>query len=240
MSITNPTIILDCQQCCVDLNFLDDDLIACELVGCSTLENCFTIFNLVTQEDQRNACEAGRDLRFTGVTDKSLEGPKSCSAGIISDFDVTDFSIIQEANNNVECVSCCNSLDLNFDPLDIFDAESCIQQCGERSNCFFQGISNKRLGCTVSLDFLSSGNTLFLSDANGITNFPVNYECLNGNIVQIENINNVGNEESNSFSILVIGLMGVTSFLIIIFVVLLMRAHYEIKNLRVKVEKLYT
>lgn len=177
----------DCQACCDAAADAAFDGNFCRVQGCvKTVDvngvevagqaefgfECDDI-NVDFLNVQRRGCELGRDFRLLGSSDVLGNGVQFCNQGAVeatvAPVPAPTFGPIPAAS----CVSCCNTLDADFDQnrgvapfANDFQRNRCEDACNADINCNnFRSDQEhrRRLGCAMGQDILEVG-TSFLRD----------------------------------------------------------------------------
>lgn len=176
---TNPTITqVDCISCCNESFFGDDEIGACN-TGCLLIENCFQIGGFAS------ACLDGSDFRLIGTA--SIDGNElSCIDGSTVGFSgfVTPENPV---NSEAQCVECCIQANNDFNQLQLFDQDFCEERCSKFGNCFNEGNTENRLGCSIAFDFLTSGSVTVVTEISNLLT-TVDLTCDAGVLVEVDPI----------------------------------------------------
>ena len=227
----------DCESCCTAASDVLFDETFCRVQGCDkTVDvngvdvpgqnefgfNCDAI-NIDFTNVQRRGCELGRDFRLLGGSDALNGGVLFCVNGAI---EATSAPVVSPPPTPgpipaASCVSCCNTLNDNFDSFrsvepfaNDFQVNRCEDACNNNANCInFRNDEEhrRRLGCALGIDFLEAGSSV-LRELDLICD-------AGGNLKIVEESN--GNPNNNNDEVVVIALSSVGGTLAVAALVLL-------------------
>ena len=227
----------DCEACCIDASDVLFDETFCRVQGCNkTVDvngvdvpgqnefgfNCDAI-NIDFTNVQRRGCELGRDFRLLGGSDALNGAVLFCVNGAI---EATSAPVVSPPPTPgpipaASCVSCCNTLDADFDQTrsnepfaNDFQRNRCEDACNNNANCnnFRDDEEHRRrLGCALGIDFLEAGSSV-LRDLELICD-------ADGNLIIVEEDN--GNNNNNDEDIIIIAASTVGGALVLAVLTLL-------------------